>query len=66
VTSDSVMARKKLSLVFVALLSLCTSVQAEANFTLWVIRWSTNDFYRLNSKPTVHCGPNTRYLMSVQ
>ena len=48
-TSDSVVAiRRKLGLVFVALLSLCISVKAEANFTLWVSRRSTEELYQLN------------------
>ena len=63
--SDSVVAGKKLSLVFVALLSLCTSVQAEANFTLWVRRRSTIDLYSLNSIATVeNCDPKTSYLIN--
>ena len=44
-TSDSVVASSKLSLVFVAILSMCTSVKAEANFTLQVIRRITSDIY---------------------
>jgi hypothetical protein len=64
VTSDSVVASRKLSLAFVALLSLCTSVQTEASFTLWVSRRSTTDFYRLNSNVTIHCAPNASYLIN--
>ena len=65
-TSDSVVATKrKHSLVLVALLSLCISVKAEANFTLSVIRRSTNDFYRLNSiEQDMHCAPNNSYLVN--
>lgn len=64
-TADTVMAGRKLGLAFVALLSLCTSVQAEANFTLWVNRRSPNDLYSLNSKSTTdNCVPNTSYLIN--
>ena len=57
--------RKKFSLVFVALLSLCISVQAEANFTLWVNRRSTTDLYSLNSKAsTENCKPEPSYLVN--
>jgi P pilus assembly chaperone PapD len=65
-TSHSVVATcsRKLSLAFVTLLSLCTSVQAEASFTLWVSRRITNDLYRLNSKSTIdNCDPNASYLI---
>ena len=62
-TSDSVVAtRRKLDLMFMALLSLCISVKAEANFTLWVSRRSTGDIYQLNqSKSMTHmnCAPIT-------
>ena len=52
-TLDSVLARRrKLSSVFVALLSLCTSVQAKANFTVWVTRRLSSDLYQLNSGGT--------------
>ena len=61
-TSDS---SRKLNLVFMALLSLCTSVQAEANFTLWVSRQSTNDLYSLNSIATVeNCEAKPNYLVN--
>ena len=40
---------KLLTLVFVVLLYLCTSVQAGVNFTVWVTRRITNDVYFLNS-----------------
>ena len=67
-TTDSVVAtRRKLGLVFVALLSLCISVKAEANFTLWVSRRSTGDIYQLNqSKSMTHmnCAPNTSYIVN--
>ena len=48
-----------------ALLSLCTSIQAEANFTVWVSRRSTGDLYRLNST-AVHerCDPSASYLIN--
>ena len=63
-TADSVVACRKLSLAFVALLSLCTSIQAEANFTVWVSRGSTRDLYRLNST-AVHerCDPSASYMI---
>ena len=65
-TSDSVVARRKLSLVFVALLlSLCISVRAEANFTLWVNRRSTFDLYSLNSITFVgNCKTKPNYLVN--
>ena len=55
VTSDSVVANynRKISLAFVALLYLCISVQAEANFTLSVNRRSTSDLYSLNSRTSI-------------
>ena len=55
VTSDSVVANynRKISLTFVALLYLCVSVQAEANFTLSVNRRSTSDLYSLNSRTSI-------------
>ena len=63
-TVDSVVASEKLSLVLVAFLCLCISVQAEANFTLWVNRRSTSDLYSLNSKPSVqNCGRTYSYLI---
>ena len=68
--ADSVVASRKLSLAFVALLSLCTSVQAKTNnYTLWVIRGSFNDLYRLNSidrhEVDRHevCDPSASYLI---
>ena len=64
--SDSVVASRKLIIVSVVLISLCTSVQAEANlYTLWVNRRSTTDLYSLNSKATVHehCDPSASYLI---
>ena len=69
-TSDSVVASRKLSLAFVALLSLCTSVQAETNFTLWVSRRSSTDVYGLKSNTmytdTVNqqCGDKPNYLVN--
>jgi Golgi nucleoside diphosphatase len=67
-TSDSVVASRKLSLAFVTLLSLCISVQAEANFTLWVNRRSTTDVYSLKSNNTVtvvkQCGTIPNYLVN--
>ena len=61
--ADSVVASRRLSL---ALLSLCTSVQADldASFTLWVKRGSFNDLYRLNSTAErERCHLNTSYLI---
>ena len=64
-TADSVVAGRKLTLAFVALLSLCTSVQAEANFTVWVNRRSTQDLYRLNSTAAhERCDPSASYLIN--
>ena len=68
-TTDSVVAtRRKLGLVFVALLSLYISVKAEANFTLWVSRRSNEDIYQLNQPESmvnnVNCAPNTSYLVN--
>ena len=63
-TVDSVVASRKLSLVFVALLSLGISVQAEANFTLWVIRRSTADLYSLASIEHMNCEPKSNYLVN--
>ena len=64
-TADTVVVGRKLSLAFVvlAMLSLCTSLKAEANFTVWVFRRS-NDLYRLNST-AVHevCDPSASYLI---
>ena len=67
IISDSVVTRRKLSVMLVALLSLCISVQAEANFTVWVIRRSTQDLYSLNSNSTVtvdNCGAKPNYLVN--
>ena len=68
-TSESVVVtRRKPGLVFVALLSLCISVKAEANFTLWVSRRSTGDIYQLNQFKSivnnVNCAPNTSYIVN--
>ena len=68
-TSDSVGAtsRRKLSVMLVALLSLCISVQAESNFTVWVLRRSSVDVYHLNSSNTVivdNCGAKPNYLVN--
>ena len=66
-TLDSVLARRrKLSLVFVALLSLCISVHAKANFTVWVTRRLSGDLYQLNSGVTHStCGTIARtYLIN--
>ena len=67
--SDSNVASRKLSLAFVVLelLGLCTSVQPEANFTLWVNRRSITDLYSLNSNSTVtvdNCGTKRNYLVN--
>ena len=66
VTSDSVVASRKLSLAFVvlAMLSLCTSLK---NFTLSVNRRSITDLYSLNSNNTVtvdNCRPKPNYLVN--
>ena len=64
-TADSVVASRKFSLAFVSLLSLCTSVRAEANFTVWVNRRSTEDLYRLNSADGHKvCNPSASYLIN--
>ena len=68
-TSGSVVAtRRKLGLVFVALLSLCISVKAEANFTLWVTRRRNEDIYQLNQSESMtqimNCAPNTSYIVN--
>jgi hypothetical protein len=69
-TFDSVVASRKFSLAFVvlAVLSLCTSLKAEANFTLWVYRRSTTDVYSLKSNTTVtvekQCGAKPNYLVN--
>ena len=70
-TSDSVVAStsRKLSLAFVALLSLCSSVQAEDNFTLCVSRRSSTDVYSLNSSIITitveeQCGAKPNYLVN--
>ena len=48
-TFDLVVSSMRISSVFVALLSLCISVQAKANFTVWVTRRLSNDLYQFNS-----------------
>ena len=64
-TFDSVVASRKLSLAFVALLCLSTSVQAEASSTLWVSRRISNDLYQLNSGAHTNCGFRVRtYLIN--
>ena len=67
-TADSIVASRKFSLAaFVALLSLCTSVQAVANFTVtvWVNRRSSQDLYGLNSTAaTQNCDFNSSYLIN--
>jgi hypothetical protein len=69
-TFDSVVASRRLSLVFIvlALISLCTSLKAEANFTLWVNRRSITDLYSLKSNTTVtvekQCGTKPNYLVN--
>ena len=61
--SDSIVAMY--TKVLVALLSLCISMRAEANFTLWVKRRSINDLYQLNSEAYFNlCAPNTSYLVN--
>ena len=59
---DSVVASRKLSLVLVTLqLCLCTSVQADADFTVSVNRRTTSDIiYILKSMvQTLSCDPRT-------
>ena len=68
-TSDLVGAtsKRKLSVMLVALLSLCASVQAEANFTVSVNRRRTTDLYSLNSNNTItldNCGAKPNYLVN--
>ena len=66
-TSDSLVASRKLSIIIVALLNLCTSVQAEANCTVSVIRRIVTDVYSLNSNSTVtvsNCGAKPNYLVN--
>ena len=64
-TSDSVVASRKLSLAFVVLLYLSTSVQTEANFTLSVNRRSISDLYRLNSIASIqNCDIKPNYLVN--
>ena len=63
-TADLAVARRMLSVMLVALLSLCNSVQAEANFTVWVSRRSTGDLFGLNSTAVHgHCDPSASYLI---
>ena len=45
---DLVVDSGKVSLVLVALLSLCTFVQTEAIFTVWASRRISSDVYKLN------------------
>jgi hypothetical protein len=66
-TFDSVIASRKLSLAFVvlALLSLCASLKAKANFTVWVNRRSTTDLYSLDSETTIdNCDAKPNYLVN--
>ena len=63
--SDSIVAT--CTKVLVALLSLCISMRAEANFTLWVSRRSTKDIYQLNQSESMthmNCAPNTSYIVN--
>ena len=61
-TSDLVVASRKLSLVLVALLSLCTSLQTEANFTVWASRRITTDVYKLNLRVHSICALDSKDL----
>ena len=64
-TSNSVVTSRKLSLAFVALLCLSTSVQEDANFTLSVNRRSISDLYRLSSiASTQNCDTKPNYLVN--
>ena len=63
-TSDLAVTRRKLIIVSVVLMSLCTSVQAETNFTLWVIRRSTVDLYSWSSTASVqNCDLKATYII---
>ena len=69
ITPISAVAKRKLGLALVTLLSLCISesVEAEANFTMLVSRRSTGDLYKLNSGSMGDfCAPNTSYLVNEQ
>jgi hypothetical protein len=70
-TFDSVVASNRklniLAFVVLALLSLCTSLKAETNFTLWVNRRRNTDVYSLNLNTTVtvdNCGTKPNYLVN--
>ena len=62
------LASRKLSLAFVALLSLCTSLKAVSNFTISVNRRRDTDLYSLNSNTTdtvsIQCGAKPNYLVN--
>ena len=64
--SDSFAAGRKLSLVFVVLLSLCTSVQTKANFTVWTARRITADIYKLNLEAHTICAPDSEFTGSTR
>ena len=53
-TFDSVVVIRKLNLVFMSLLYLCTSVQAEINPTECVNRWLSSDLFNF-IKTIVQC-----------
>ena len=58
VTSESLVPSRKFSLAFAAFLYLCTSMRAEADFTVSVTRRITSDIYKLNStEQTQNCAP---------
>ena len=60
--SDLVVASRKLSLVLVILLSLCTFVQTEAIFTVWASRRISSDVYKLNLGAHSNCAPDPKDL----
>ena len=61
-TSDLVVASRKLSLVLVILLSLCTFVQTEAIFTVWASRRISSDVYKLNLGAHSNCALDSKGL----
>ena len=67
--SDLVVASRKLSLVLVVLLSLCTFVETETIFTVWASRRISSDVYKLNLGAHSNCaldskGSTRTYLVS--
>ena len=59
-TSDLVVASRRLSLVLVILLSLCTFVQTEAIFTMWASRRISSDVYKLNLRAHSNCALDSK------